>query len=123
MLKEVLYIGAGSFLGGVFRYLLSLFIKAKLRGSFPWDTLLVNLLGCFAIGLLMGLFEHYGVLKGQIRLFLTVGLCGGFTTYSTFMFDSLSLLKSDNLMLMLLYIVLSVVLGFLLVFLGYEWLK
>jgi len=117
-LKAVLAVGCGSFIGGAARYLLSLAMKGISRGS-PWATLLVNLLGCFLIGLFWGAFSKTAGEGGNLALFLTVGLCGGFTTFSTFSKEALILLQGGNVWGFLGYVAVSVVAGVALVALGY----
>ena len=92
MLKTLLFIGAGSFAGGIVRYLLSRAVQTHSSSPFPWGTLVVNVLGCLFIGLLYGLFERGNLLNNELRIFLTVGFCGGFTTFSTFVHEKSSLL-------------------------------
>ena len=118
ILKNVLLVGAGSFIGGAARYLVSLAMKNASKG-FPWATLLVNLAGCFLIGLLWGLFSKTSSEGSNWALFLTVGLCGGFTTFSTFSKEALVMLQSGNVWGFAGYIVLSVAAGIALVALGY----
>ena len=118
MLKTILAVGVGSFLGGEGRYLVSLAMKGVSKG-FPWVTLTVNLVGCFLIGLLWGVFSKNGTEGSNWALFLTVGLCGGFTTFSTFSKEALVMLQSGNLWGFVGYIALSVVIGIALVALGY----
>ena len=118
MLKTILAVGVGSFLGGEGRYLVSLAMKGVSKG-FPWVTLTVNLVGCFLIGLLWGVFSKNGTEGSNWALFLTVGLCGGFTTFSTFSKEALVMLQSGNLWGFVGYIAVSVVIGIALVALGY----
>ena len=84
MLRTLLFIGMGSFIGGIARFLLARWVQGGTGSSFPFGTLAVNVLGCLAIGLLYGIFERGNLMNPDLRLFLTVGLCGGFTTFSTF---------------------------------------
>ena len=121
MWRNILLVGAGSFVGGALRYMVSLLMKYS--GGFPWATFTVNLLGCLAIGLLWGLFSRYSNVSQQLVLFLSVGFCGGFTTFSTFSRESLQLIQSGNWMCLALYVVGSVVLGILLVAVGYQIVK
>lgn len=118
LIKTILAVGAGSFLGGAGRYLVSLVMKGLNRG-FPWATLAVNLVGCFLIGLLWGVFSKNGTEGGNWALFLTVGFCGGFTTFSTFSKEALMLLQSGNLWGFVGYVAVSVVVGIALVASGY----
>lgn len=87
--------------------------------GFPWATLLVNLLGCFLIGLLFGLFSKYSNINNLWCLLLTTGFCGGFTTFSTFANEGLQMLSSGNVWSFVLYVSASVILGFALVALAY----
>ena len=82
MIRAIFFIGAGSFVGGVARYLLSHVVQTNVASGFPWGTMVVNILGCFFIGLLYGLFERGSIMNGDLRVFLTTGFCGGFTTFS-----------------------------------------
>ncbi|MCR5139114.1 MAG: fluoride efflux transporter CrcB [Bacteroidaceae bacterium] len=118
MLRDLLYVGAGSFAGGVARYLVSLAMKSV--GGFPWATFTVNVMGCLLIGLLWGLsVRNSNALSGHLSLFLTVGFSGGFTTFSTFSKESLALLQTGSYLTFALYAVGSVLLGIAAVALGY----
>lgn len=121
MLKTLLFIGMGSFIGGVLRYLLFRFFQFYVSHSFPLGTLVINILGCFGIGLLFGLFERGNLMNNDLRLFLTVGLCGGFTTFSTFMGETVQLFRDGNFLYFFLYIFASLILSFLMFYLG-QWL-
>lgn len=83
MIKSILIVGAGSFLGGAARYAVSLMMKNQGKG-FPWATLTANLFGCLLIGILWGSFSRSSNDGSDLALFMTVGFCGGFTTFSTF---------------------------------------
>jgi CrcB protein len=117
MWKEILYVGAGSFVGGALRYVVSLILKYD--GGFPWATFVVNLLGCLLIGVLWGLFCRVPNVSQNLVLFLSVGLCGGFTTFSTFSKESVMLMQSGNWLMLALYILGSILLGVGLVAAGY----
>ncbi|MDT3357165.1 MAG: fluoride efflux transporter CrcB [Bacteroidota bacterium] len=118
IVKNIVAVGAGSFIGGSARYLVSLMMKSVGKG-FPWATLIVNLAGCFLIGLLWGVFSRSSSEGSNWALFLTVGLCGGFTTFSTFSKEALMMLQSGNIWFFAGYIALSVVAGVALVAAGY----
>ena len=117
-IKNILVVGAGSFVGGAARYLVSLAMKGINKG-FPWATLAVNLVGCFLIGLLWGVFSKNGSEGSNWALFLTVGLCGGFTTFSTFSKEALVMLQAGNIWGFAGYVSISMFAGIALVALGY----
>ena len=118
LMKTILAVGAGSVIGGTGRYLVSLMMKGVSKG-FPWATLAVNLVGCFLIGLLWGVFSKNGSEGSNWALFLTVGLCGGFTTFSTFSKEALIMLQGGNIWGFAGYVAISVIAGISLVALGY----
>ena len=122
MLKTILAVGTGSFLGGAARYLVSLAMKGLIKG-FPWATLAVNLVGCFLIGLLWGIFSKHGSEGSNWALFLMVGLCGGFTTFSTFSKEALVMLQGGNVWGSAGYVAISVVAGIALVAAGFYLMK
>lgn len=122
MLKTILAVGTGSFLGGAARYLVSLAMKGISKG-FPWATLAVNLVGCFLIGLLWGIFSKNGSEGSNWALFLMVGLCGGFTTFSTFSKEALVMLQGGNVWGFAGYVAISVVAGIALVAAGFYLMK
>ena len=117
-IRNIIAVGAGSFIGGIARYLVSLVMKGISKG-FPWATLLVNLLGCLIIGLLWGLLSRNASEITSCGLFLTVGLCGGFTTFSTFSKEALTMLQTGQIWGFASYIALSILAGIALVALGY----
>ena len=121
MIKSLLIVGLGSFCGGALRYYISTLMKSVCSQGFPWGTLSVNLVGCLLIGLLLGIFSRCGVQSNSWALLLTVGFCGGFTTFSTFANESLQMLQSGNTLNLIIYILASVIVGIALVALGY-WL-
>jgi CrcB protein len=118
-MKMFFIVGLGSFLGGGFRYLIQKQLTDSIQSSFPYSTLLINITGCFFLGFILGISNKYDFLSPETRIFLTTGLCGGFTTFSTFSNDSLMLLRDGNYYYFLLYALLSVVVGIICTFLGY----
>ncbi len=119
MIKHILLIGLGGFSGSIARYFVS---KLNLHIDFlsiPVGTLLVNILGSFLIGLLTGISERSALLSVEWRLLLMVGLCGGFTTFSTFTSENLMLLRNGQYLPVFIYTGGSVILGFAAVYLGY----
>jgi CrcB protein len=108
----ILMIGAGGFLGAVARYVVSGWAQAiNGNGSFPWGTLAVNLIGCILIGILMGVTENRQWFTPATRAFALVGLLGGFTTFSTFGYETFSLLKDGAVLAGAANIVLQLSLG------------
>lgn len=112
-MKAILFVAAGSGLGGMLRYVLQTVSYKLHQSAFPIGTMLVNILGCLAIGVFYGLFEKGQLLHPGIKLFLITGICGGFTTFSTFSLENISLLRSGHLLYFLLYTTGSVALGLL----------
>jgi len=117
-LKTVLIVFAGSGLGGVARYGMQTWIFRIYPFTFPLGTFVVNILGCFLIGLFYALSEKGNLLTPEWRLALTTGFCGGFTTFSTFAYENMSLLRTGDYLFFGLYILASVVLGIAAVYLG-----
>jgi len=120
VLKNLLIVGLGGFTGSVLRYLLGGAVHQWLRNPwFPYGTLAVNLLGCFFIGLLGGWSDNLDLLAPATRLFLLIGLLGGFTTFSTFGYETLALLRDREVTAALLNIALQLLVGLTAVWLGY----
>lgn len=119
MIKNILLIGTGGFAGSVARYFLSRLNLSISFFSIPVGTLLVNVSGCLVIGFLTGIAGKSEILTAEWRLFLMVGLCGGFTTFSTFAGENLMLLHNGQIASLFLYTGLSLFLGFMAVYLGY----
>ena len=117
-IRNIIAVGAGSFIGGIARYLVSLAMKGISKG-FPWATVLVNLIGCLIIGLLWGFLSRNASESTSWGLFLTVGLCGGFTTFSTFSKEALTMLQTGQIWGFASYITLSILAGIALVAIGY----
>ena len=119
MLKEILIVGSGSFVGGALRYLVGKFINT----GFPWGTMLVNIAGCLLIGIFYSLVERGNIASPEIRLLLTVGFCGGFTTFSAFINENFMMLKAGEFIPFALYTAGSILLGLLATWFGYWLLK
>ena len=118
-MKDLLLIGLGSCLGGMARHLVGLGVR-HLGVASLWGTLAVNLLGCLLIGLLAGLFARHPNVSLAVQRFLTIGVCGGFTTFSTFSRDGLTLWQEGQLPAFVLYVAGSVVAGLVAVAAGYR---
>lgn len=118
-MSNFLSVGLGCFLGGCLRYLLSLWLGTPNFQHFPWATLIANLLGCLLLGLFNGwMLQHSS--STALRLFLTVGLCGGFTTFSTFTNDLFLLARGAQWGTALSYTLVSLIGGIALLIVGYK---
>jgi CrcB protein len=111
-MNNFLIIGVGGFLGAVARYAIALWIGQKWGRNFPMGTFVINVSGSFLIGLLMVLFTERYLVNPQWRLLLVVGFLGAYTTFSTFEYETGSLLKDGEWMMAMLNVVGSVVAGF-----------
>jgi CrcB protein len=110
-------VGLGGFIGSILRYLVGL-LPLKVDNGFPIKTLIINVLGAFVIGLITALATKDKSLNDNLVLLLKVGLCGGFTTFSTFAYETTDLLQSGSTFIALVYVCASVVLGVLAVYLA-----
>ena len=118
MLKHFLLVGLGGAAGSMLRYLTALLTARYYAASFPLATFLTNVLGCFLIGIFIGLFWHSTQLNQQLRLLLVTGFCGGYTTFSTFSSENLTLLQSGHILTAIAYITASIAAGLLAIWLG-----
>lgn len=118
-MKQLLFIAFGGMVGSVSRYLVQQLIVRNYTTLFPLGTFLVNIIGSLIIGILLGLAAKHNWLNQELRLLLVVGFCGSFTTFSTFAFEGLELLKDGQYIVLFSYIALSLVLGILAVWLGF----
>ncbi len=107
----VLSIAAGGALGAVARHFTNVGAAAVFGAAFPWGTVIVNIAGSFIMGLLVGLFAHMWQAPQALKLFLTVGFLGGFTTFSSFSLDAVTLYERGEALLSAGYIIGSVVLS------------
>ena len=107
-MDKYLVVSIGAAIGGVLRYWLSGYVYKFLPSSFPYGTLAVNFLGCLLIGLIIFVLSEKELISPLVRLFLTVGFCGGFTTFSTFSFETLNLLKDYDFFLAFINILSNV---------------
>lgn len=123
MLKSMIIVGIGSFLGGSLRYVTSTMMKNVCGQDFPWGTLTVNLLGCLVFGLIFALFSKYATTSSPWYLLFTTGICGGFTTFSTFANESMQMLQGGNIGGFIGYVSTSVIGGIALIGLGYWIIK
>lgn len=119
MFKQILLIGLGGFVGSVARYFVSRLNMRLDWLSIPLGTLTVNVAGSLLIGFLIGISEKSPILTFELRMFLMVGLCGGFTTFSSFTGENLILMKNGQFLPLFLYTGMSILFGFTAVYLGY----
>ena len=115
---NILLVGLGGGVGSILRYLCQKWINESYQHNFPLATFLVNVSGCLLIGVLYALGEKGNILSPQSRLLLITGLCGGFTTFSTFAFENMNLIRVGDNFYFVLYALGSVILGIAAVYLG-----
>ncbi len=109
MLKNALAVGCGGFIGAAARYLFSVFVNRFNTGNFPVSTLIINILGSFLIGFLTQLFFNLYPDNKRLLLFLTTGILGGFTTFSTFSLETVNLYQNGNMLYAALNIIFSII--------------
>ena len=117
MLKEIIAVFIGGGLGSVLRFLVNK-IEIVSDNNFPYSTFISNFLGCFILGLVLGYFIKNENPNSILFVFLTVGLCGGFTTFSSFSNESLQLIQNGEILTFLTYLLGSLVVGILSVYGG-----
>ncbi len=118
-LTKIVLVGLGGCIGSIARYMIVQYSVKTVAADFPYGTLAVNIIGSLMIGLIYGINEHKQFFDPETTLFLTVGICGGFTTFSSFGLESFNLLRSGQVMTALLYITISNIAALLSVFSGY----
>jgi CrcB protein len=116
MLKSITIIGFGGAIGSILRFVLTTTVENRfIPTTFPYGTLFVNITGCFAIGLIYALSDKLNM-SPEFRGFLATGICGGYTTFSAFSYQSITLMKQGNATNAFIYIAASVILGLLATF-------
>lgn len=118
MIKTILYIAIGGAIGSVLRYITSVLVSKFWSDHFPLATFIANILGCFLIGLFMGYLLKNQLEDSNLKWFLITGICGGFTTFSTFSMDNYLLMQNQNAFLAFGNILLSITLGLFAVWMG-----
>ena len=117
MYRTILIVGTGGFIGSVMRYLLQVFIENKLLSTFPLATMIANIAGSFIIGVVFALAEK-SMMNSDWRIFMSVGICGGFTTFSAFAFNNFNMIKEHTWNQLFLNIGGTMILGILAVYFG-----
>jgi len=111
-MTKTLLVGCGGFLGSIARYLVGGAVHRLASGPvFPYGTLVVNVTGCLAIGVLGAMAEARGILSPEARVFLLIGILGGFTTFSSFGYETIQLLRDGEALPALANVLLQVILG------------
>lgn len=118
MFKTIILIAIGGSVGSVLRYLTSLFVNKYFASAFPLATFIANVLGCFLIGFIIGMLNKHQLADTPLKWLLVTGFCGGFTTFSAFGFENVSLMQSGNAAMAFAYVAASVVAGLAAVWLG-----
>jgi fluoride exporter len=116
--RSILLVGIGGFVGSIARYLVAILFSSQISSVFPFATLTVNVLGCFLIGILFALSDRGNLLSPEWRILLTTGFCGGFTTFSTFSYESLRLMQDGEYLYLAAYVFISVFVGLTATYLG-----
>ena len=119
MIRSLIIVALGGGMGSALRFMASKFVQDNMAGIFPYPTLAVNIIGCLLIGLFYGMSSRGNLGGDSAKLLLTTGLCGGFTTFSTFCNENLSLMRGGHALTTLLYTGGSIMLGFIAVAVGY----
>lgn len=119
MFQNMILIGAGGFLGSVLRYGTGQMMLKLFTTNHPIGTFFVNIIGSLLIGLVLGMAEKGATITINWKLFLAVGFCGGFTTFSAFALENINFIQSQQFMLSFLYISASLILGLAAVYLGF----
>ena len=118
MMVKLAIIGMGGFLGAICRYALAGLAHRIWSTTFPIGTLIVNVIGCFILGGIMYVVQTHGALSPNTRLFLTIGMLGAFTTFSTFGYETIALINSREFMYAMWNVVGNLMLGLVAVWLG-----
>jgi CrcB protein len=109
-MKHILLIFAGGGLGSVVRFLLGRWVSGFHQINFPFGTLAVNVVACFILGIVVGLSDSKQLLSADSRIFWTIGFCGGFSTFSTFSYETVQLIHGQAIGSGVVYVMVSVVL-------------
>lgn len=117
-MKEILYVGMGGFIGASLRYLISNLTPKIIGHPLPFGTLIVNVLGCLFIGFILGLYTSTNLISDSMKLFLTTGVLGGLTTFSTFSSETMAFFTAGSYVLGFANMLLNLCFGFAAVIFG-----
>jgi len=123
MLINILLVSLGGALGATLRFTISPQIDKLFNSNFPFGIFVVNIMGCFFIGLLISLFENKLMLSENLKIFLIIGFLGSLTTFSTFALDNFNLVNQRNFYFLFVNLILTNVVGLVMVFLGIRAIK
>lgn len=113
------YVIAGAAIGGLLRYVVADVVQRNAKIIFPFGTLTVNILGSFMLGFIIFFLGEREIISPELRLFLTVGICGGFTTFSTFSYETLVLIQEAQFLYATMNILLNIILSLFAIYLAY----
>ncbi|OQY01446.1 MAG: hypothetical protein B6I26_03720 [Desulfobacteraceae bacterium 4572_130] len=124
MFQNIMLVGFGGFIGSISRYLVVTWVQDVFKtNSFPFGTLIVNIIGCFVIGIAGGWAQNFQGISSDTRLFLFLGILGGFTTFSAFGYETITLIYNKNLFFAFINVFMHLVFGFGAVLLGFNFSK
>lgn len=111
MLNSIFLVGIGGAAGSIARFLTGYYVNKFIASPFPYGTFTANLLGCFIIGLVFGMVVRFEWFTPELRLLLATGFCGGYTTFSTFAYENLNLLQTQQYHTFAVYTLISLSAG------------
>ncbi len=119
MAKLILAVGTGGFAGSILRFLIYRYFENPQENGMPWGTMIVNIAGSLLAGILFGISQKTNLIPETLSLFLLVGFCGGFTTFSAFALDNIKLFQEGAYMQNFIYISATLLFGILAIFIGH----
>ena len=119
-MKNLFYIFIGGGLGSTIRYAISYFFAKNSGNQFPWATFIANAIGCLIIGLILGYFQKNNIQNDTLKLFVTVGFCGGFTTFSALSLENFQFIQNQHYNLAITYTITSLLVGIVAVYAGFK---
>lgn len=116
---KYLLVSLGAALGGTFRYYIANIVHLIFPSYFPFGTLIVNFSGSFLLGIIIFYFDERFIIDPYLKIFLTIGFCGGYTTFSTFSYETLALLKNSEFLLAFANVAVNVFLSLFGIYLSF----